>query len=458
MTAPVHSRGNWQLLEWVLMILVVAGFIRMAWLVVSVGYFPQPFFYDADDTFRDWFSTAVWAHDKGAYDSWLTVYPPLSFAILKIAGLQSCYEFTYDKVVRDCDWVGIGVIHAIYVFNIFLTAKVFMKLDRRTALPRSFALVAGMPMLFGLERGNLILLCYTFVLLGYGPLLRSARLRWLFIALAVNLKIYLIAAIPTQLLRRRWMWFEGVMISIVLVYLISYAIYGAGTPLELYNNLLNFGSDIRPNQILDIWFSNTYNSLYYVLVKSDAPVSLFLGSRVVAFAAIAIPTVVHTAQVLIILAALATWLRPEVVPPFRLTFFGIALAMITTETSGYTQPIMFFFIFMESWKGWARPLAIATCYILCIPGDIIISSTAASVQFSYIAGSYVPTEQGIALGMFLRPLLLLLPAYFLGLKTIRDVWLDIRYQGWRDRWRFRHDWPLLPGILRPRPPAKAHAT
>ncbi len=449
MSAEVRSRQGGLIIEYGFALAVLLGGLRMAWLTIRDGYFPQPFFFDTDDTWRDWFSVAVWAHETGAYDSWLSIYPPLSFAFLKIVGVPGCYEYAPVTTVRDCDWIGVVALHAIFVVNIFLTARTFLKIDRRTALPRSFSLCASMPMLFGLERGNLVLLCFTFLILGFGPLVKSGRMRWIYVALAVNLKIYLIAAVATQLLRRRWLWVEGVTIAIAVIWLISYMIYGAGTPLEVYSNIVGWAGGSTPGSVLDIWYPNTYLPLRYVLNESNAPINYVLDSKVIDAAILFMPLTTHSAQAAIVLAAAITWLRPEVVPPYRLAFFGVALAMITSETSTYTQPIMFFFVFMEPWRGPGRIMAIIVCYLLCIPGDILISDKTAVISFSFIGNRYVVAEYGIALGMLLRPFLFMLPAYFLSAVTIRDVWVDVRQQGWSTRWRFRSDLPLLPGVLRP---------
>lgn len=449
-----RSDGPTVWVEWLFFAAIVAGFLYSAVLYVNTGYLNQPFFWDSDDTWRDWFSTSVWAHETGAYDSWLTVYPPLSFVLLKLLSDPTCYDLAWDKQARICDWVGIGAIHAIYLLNIFLTAKVFLRLDRRTAVQRSFALTAGMPMLFGLERGNLIMLCFTMVLLGYGPLVKSARLRWLCVGLAVNLKVYLIAGVFTQLLRRRWIAFEGMIYSVVVVYVVSFCLFGDGTPVQIVNNLVNFasGTSFTPNQVLEIWYPNTYNALYFVVADSPAPLSMFLDSRQIDLIIWIIPTMVRSGQLAIVCAAIAIWLRPEAVPPFRATFLGVAIAMITTETSAYTQPILIFFVFLESWRGWLRPIAISACYILCIPGDIPIGPPTLTFQYSFLSGRYVIFEQGLALGMFLRPFLLLICAYTLSALTIVEVFNDIHQQGWSHRWRFRRDAPILPRVVRPSAP------
>ncbi len=437
--------------EYLLALACVLAGLHMAWQTYEYGYFPQPFFYDTDDTWRDWFSVAIWAHEDGAYDSWGSIYPPLSFAFLKLVGLPQCYEYAPMATVRDCDWVGVVVMHTIYALNIVLTALTFLKIDRATALPRSLVISISMPMLFGLERGNLVLLCFTFVILGFGPLLASARMRWLCIALAVNLKVYLIASVVAQLLRRRWLAVEGIMVATIVVWIVSFLIYGAGTPFEVMDNIVNWATGSTPSDVLAVWYPNTYLPLKYVLAESSAPVNVLLGSSVVNAALIFIPAVTILGQGLIMLASVATWFRPEVVPLYRVSFFGAALAMITSETSTYTQPIVFFFVFMEPWKGWARPAALIVTYILCIPGDIMLSNAARVVSYSFIGQRYVIAEYSVALGMIIRPFLFMLPAYFLSVLTVKDVWSDVRNQGWSTRRRFKSDLPILPGIVRPSP-------
>ena len=228
---------------WVEALLAFAVALCLAYNIyhlIDAGYLPSPYFYEAQDTFMDWFNTAYWAHQPGAYDSWATIYPPLSFVVLKVLTNGACYAAAEGYTSRDCDWYGAVTLHIIYLVNVVLTARTFHKIDRRTAWPRTFAMCVGLPMTFGLERGNLILLCYTCVLLAYGPLVRSARLRWLFAGLAVNFKIYLIGPVFAQILKRRWRWFEGAFIATILVYLASYAIVGAGSPVEIYENIVRF--------------------------------------------------------------------------------------------------------------------------------------------------------------------------------------------------------------------------
>lgn len=447
--ATMLRRGYW--LEYTMGLGVAVLLVRALWLLYTDGQLPAPFFYEPSDTFMDWFNTAYWAHDTGVYDSWRTIYPPLSFVVIRFLGKASCYAGAEGLAARDCDWIGLVAIHAIFVLNIVLVAWSFFKIDRRTAVPRAFALSTGMPMMFALERGNILLLCFTAMLLGYGPLLRSSRLRWVFAGAAVNFKVYLIAPLVAQILKRRWLWVEGALVTTIVIYLLSYGILGAGTPGEIVDNITDYSAGFVAAQVLDIWYSVTYQPLISLLQGDAFPTTNILGSDVVEWGLFIVPLFIRLGQFSVIVAAVATWMRPEVVPAYRVAFLGTVLALITSEAGGYTEAIVILFVFMEPWRGIGRPLAIVCCYILCLPGDISIGYVPPVIRDSFLAGHSIEAQFSIGLGIFLRPGLMILIAVALSATTVRDVWVDIRTQGWRSRWRYRRDWPMLPGIQRPRP-------
>jgi hypothetical protein len=441
-------RGTW--VEHLLAFGVAVLIGRAMYFLYWYGYLPQPFFYEPSDLYMDWFNTAYWSHGKGAYDSWGTIYPPLTFVVMRMISNPKCYADSDGLETRDCDWIGFVIIHAIFLLNIVLIAWSFYKIDRRTALPRSFALAAGMPMLYALERGNILLLCFTMALLGFGPLLKSTWLRWLCVGAAVNFKVYLIATVVTQLLKRRWLWVEGALLSTILIYLLTYGLLGVGTPAEIYGNITYYSGGFIAAQVLDIWYSSTYMPLIALLQGQNFPSLSFVGSTLVDLGLFLLPLLMLLGKGSIVVAAIATWVRPEVVPTYRLAFFGAILALISSEASGYTMIFVTLFVFMEPWRGIGRKIAIVSCYILCLPGDISIGYIPPLFRESYLAGHQVEVNIGVGLGFFTRPGIMILIAVSMSCVTIRDVWADIRTQGWSGRWRFRRDLPLLPGVLRPK--------
>ncbi|MDE1914939.1 MAG: hypothetical protein KGJ57_05370 [Sphingomonadales bacterium] len=422
------TRPRGLMAEWCLAGIIVLMALRAALFFAMKGYLPEPFFYESSDTWMDWFNTAWWAHDRGIYDSWASIYPPVSFVILRLMGLSHCYVTpAAGPEVRLCDWLGVVAIHAFYVLDVVLVSLSFVKVDRRTAVPRSLCFALGMPLLFGLDRGNLILVALACVVLAFGPLVHRARLRWLALAVAINLKVYIVAALAAQLLRRRWRWTEGAAIATVAVYLASYAALGLGTPGEIIRNIREFASADSPAGVLDVWYPATYLPLTKLLTGTSFPIIVLLGSRVMDWGAIILPAILHTAQATILLGAVAAWLRPHLVPPYRATMLGLSFALISSEAGGYTPCLMLFFVLMERWEGRLRPIAIILCYVLSIPGDLVLSNVLSMAQESFLAGHTVLVDRGIGLGMFLRPLGTLLIPSLLAVQTMAAAWRD-----WRD--------------------------
>ena len=396
----------------------------------AFGYLPPPFFYEPSDTFADWFNPAFWARQKGTYDTWLSVYPPLSFVFLRIFGIDRCYpdtrglEASAGLAARDCDWVGLVMMGLIFALNIVLTWKTFRKLDPATAPMRTVCVALGMPMLVGLERGNLLLIAYTCTLLALAPVLASARLRWLFAGLAINFTIYRVGGVVALVLKRRWLWVEGALIATALVYLGSLAAFGAGTPFELLRNVTNF-SNLSAAQILDAWSGFTYEPLSEVVETGSFPLVELLGSNVVHTLDILLPFLRRFTQGLIALAAFAIWLRPEAYSPYRAVTLGILMGLQTIESGIYSYMFVALFVLMEPWRGAGRIWAIVVTYILAFPFDFPLDWLPESPRDLYFADRVTMVSSQITLGPFIRPLLIMTVAWALCLTTLYELRLWI---------------------------------
>lgn len=448
--------------EWPLAATILIAIVFTVVYLFNNNYLPFTFFYEPDDLFADWFNTAYWAYDEGSYDTWTTLYPPLSFAFLRALTNGVCYpprgvgaDASFGLAARECDWLSFVWIWGFFFVNIVLTYLLLRKIDRSTALPRTICVALGWPMLNGLERGNLILPAFTAFILGFTPLLRSAKLKWLFAGLAVNFKVYLIGAVLAPLLTRRWRWSECAILSVILVYIFSYGLMGRGTPLELMANLRNW-ANLPGGTPLDLWSATTYEPLYKLLDSEVYPISAIIGSRNVDILSVLIPMLLGSTQAIILLAAAAIWLRPEVVPTYRAITLAVMLALISSEAGGYTSGLFMLLVMMEPWRGTGRKVAIILCYILALPIDIAIDQVTPVVRDTYFRHSTTIITAYVKLGPFIRPFLIQLVAVSLAFVTLRDVWTDIRQQGWANRRRFRRDVPLLPWVTHPDAPASGN--
>ncbi len=430
MILPGKARlpGRW--VETLLAGIILGGIVYSGVHLALYGYLQPPFFYEPSDTFADWFNPAFWARHEGAYDAWKTIYLPLSFVFLRYLGIDRCYpesralESSAGLAARDCDWVGLVAMAIIFLANIYLTWRTFRKLAPQTALPRTICVAMGAPMLNALERGNLLLITYTCLLLAFGPLLASARLRWVFAGLAVNFKIYLVAAVVPLLLKRRWRWVEGALLTTVIIYLLSYAVFGQGSPMEIFTNVRDF-SDSGATQILDVWFTATYQPLYSVLETGTFPMSQIIGSIWVDRLMVLIPLLTRMTQLLIVLAAVAIWYRPEAFSSHRAIALGMLAAILTSEPGGYTIVCFMLFVLMEPWRGFGRKWAIVACYVMAFPFDFPIDTLPESVTDLYFRDSTAMISRQVTLGPFVRPLINMTIAWALSLTTLHELWKEM---------------------------------
>lgn len=396
------------------------------------GYLPPPYFYEPSGTFMDFSAPATFAHTRGAYDTFATIYPPLSFLLLKLTSWGPCYSMDVNESARDCDTYGIAWLLVIYAVDAFLIWRTFRKLDPVTALPRTFALCAGLSMTYALERGNVLLFTFTCLILAYGPLVKSARLRWVFVGLAVNFKVYLIGTIFAQLLKRRWRWFEGALLASIIIYLVSYALYGEGSPAVILRNLTAYAGAFSQASLLEFWYPSSLQPIR-LLLQGDTqfPVITALGSNFLAVAGAIVRAIILATTLAIVAAAAAAWWRPGAVPMHRLILLSIGIAVINSEAGGYTQMILIFFVFFERWRGVGRPVAIVTAYLLCIALDFPIEQVPPVVRDSYLGGREVIATYSVGVGTLLRPVLIHLMLASLAIVTVRDAWADARAHGWR---------------------------
>ena len=446
--------SRWQMaIEYTFVAAIMVAWVHMVWFFIEYGYLRQPFFYEPSGTWMDWYSLSYFAHAKGAYDIERTIYPPLSFVLMKFLGLSHCYANNSSEAVRACDWLGAVGLTGFYALSVIVTFIYFRKVDKATYIPRSIAMAFGLPLVYAFERGNMVFIAYIFYMLAYGPILKSARLRWLSAGIVLNFKVYLIGAVLAPLARRRWMPVEGALISAAAIYLASWAILGEGSPREILRNLMDYSSGFGAQRLLDVWYASSMVPIR-TLMQSEFPLySAFSSNQVDIIYAFA-TALTYLTQGLAIAAVAAAFLRPEVVPNNRLILMGAVVALSSKEAGGYTEVFLLVSVFTEQWRGRLRPAAIIMAYSLCIPEDIIIPAGFPQlVRDSFLSGREVSAEYGIGAIALIRPVIMFTACNCLALATIVDVWKDVRTQGWKSRWRFRRDWPLLPKQQKPQQPA-----
>ena len=406
-------------LEFAGMVLVIAGFARLVSIFRYQGYLPAPFVFDVGDTFMDWFNTAYWAHNPGAYSVWRTVYLPLSFVITGLLGNPSCYKTApYDA--RECDHLGIAVILLTYVACCFVAAIAFRRADRSTAIPRTVTMAIGGPLLFALERGNLIMLAFIPFVLAYGGLLRSKKSYAAASAFMANMKIYLVLPLFALMVRREWRLFELCCLGSVGLYVVTLLVVGAGTPFEFVSNLQNwFGMRLGV-----IWDELLYTTTYAPFLQLDVgqyPVRDFIDGRVVDAAKLFIETELVLSRGIALLCIALAWFYPRAISTNRLIFFVLMQSFIVQNPGGYAIIMIVFLVLMEGWKNFATGLAIVGAYLISIPGDVTITTLTVVERESWLTGRIVDSAYVVPLGSFVRPGIIMVMLWSLAIDTLIDV-------------------------------------
>lgn len=403
--------------EYLLALPIAAALVWTAWAFANTHYLPQPFSPDPGGTGTDWYSLTRWSREPGAYEIERTIYPPLSFVLMRVFTFPQCYTPGVPADPRGCDGLGFAALVATWTIGGALTWLAFRKLDHRTATPRAFAMTFGLPMLYALERGNVVIFAYVCMLLGFGPLLGSARLRWVFAALAVNFKVYLIGAVVAPLLKRRWLAVAGMAVATVLIYLVTWAMLGEGSPAQIVRNVLHFSGASGAAAARNLWYPATYLPLAGLLADS-------LPGRTAEADALVLSAAVLTRAVqgIILAAAAAVWLRPETASQHRVVLLAVALALSASEAGGYTEMFLLMFVFMEPRRGPARTAALLIAYLLSIPFDITLGALPPEARSSWLAGIEVVPHYGVGVLSLLRPGLTIVMAALLAGSTLADAW------------------------------------
>jgi hypothetical protein len=404
-------------IEFLLMLAVFAGLFNLIRVYIYYGYLPLPFVYDVTDTFMDWFNPAYYAHNGHAYSAYTSIYAPLSFVILKIFGDPACYGF-HPKDARACDVVGIASILVCYALCMIFSAIAFYKKDRSTALFRTVGFSLGLPLLYALERGNLIMISFIFFIIFFGIAQSKSGISSA-AAMMINMKSYLLFPVLALAIKRDWRTLELCGFATVGLYVVTLAIYGSGTPFELMNNLqvwFNAMSSV-------VWDQISYSTTYKPFLQFDIhqyPVRDFIKDKIVNIVTIMIHAEVFASRLVAILCLIFSWFYPRAISLHRIAFFFLMQSFISDNPGGYGQSFIVFLVFLEKWSNVRVGIAIVLTYIISIPTDYVFAIALHVPRVSWLSARDVDTIYGISTGALVRPALIIVILWALAIDSLID--------------------------------------
>ncbi|MBW8753920.1 MAG: DUF2029 domain-containing protein, partial [Sphingomonadales bacterium] len=390
------------------------------WLTFrQFGFLPQPFVFDTNDTFMDWFNTAYWAHNRGAFEVWRSIYPPLSFVVLDVFALPGCY-LSSPFYARDCDWLARLTIYAFYCINVVVAWLAFRRTDGRTAPMRTLAFGLGLPLLFTLERANLILVAMPFFMIANSRIARSRFWQAISAAVAINFKPYLILVPLAHAMKRDWRKLELAGIATLALYLLTLALVGSGTPAQIVANTRDWLTFQSGKFFDEVNYSTSYAPM--LLIKDlTLPVLEFVSSRTVDTIVFAGTLAIRICQAISLAALAVVWLQPKALPAHRISLLLLGLYLVTTSPGGYAQIFLLFLVMLEPWRRPGQVVALICAYLLCLVGDWQLSKIMQISVNSWLSGRGVSPVFGLTLGQFVRPGLIIVIQCVLALDSIVEV-------------------------------------
>lgn len=213
------------------------------------------FFYDrCSDTFMDFFNSIRDAHDGHVYDEQKVIYPALAncyFFILSLFYPKEVVQSSFTERYIMQEQVISYVLYAIFliaVICLLIFALIIRNKNKKWGIVLTISVLISMPMLFAVERGNIIIL--SIVLLICFVSLRDDENKYvrefalISLAIATAIKIYPALFILILLFDKSYKQFFRTCIYILGFILLPFVFYGGADGLyEMANNILSFSGN-----------------------------------------------------------------------------------------------------------------------------------------------------------------------------------------------------------------------
>lgn len=387
----------------IILLLNIAGVLYYAYYLLENGYLPSPFIYDKSDTFMDFFNVLYWAYDDGRYIEWGSVYPPLNFIILRVFNFLLTGEGYGDPAImrENSKFVIIAWCLAyLTIPGIILQTQCWKSFSRNEKYICYIAISLSTPMLFTLERGNLILIAPVILAIS---LSKIGLTRSTCIAILINLKPYFILLMLYYVARRN---LRGLAVCIALsglLFIITGLVLDQNFMMFLVN-ILNFSQEESIFSLREVLaLPSSISSFSYVLKNPDGAnyLSDFIGQQRLA--------VIFYIIEIIKLGALAIsfavlFLKSKLMRDSEIiSLLIVSISNFGVSVGGYTFILYIALIPVLAMMKNGR-IYVGILSVLAIPLDIVqLAGGYIGEQYSYFDSSSIDIYWTLGLGSLLRP-------------------------------------------------------
>lgn len=429
MIGVLRQKANHVLLA--LVIIQIAGILYYAVFFRSHGYLPAPFLYDKSDTFMDFFNVLYWSNDPGRYSIWGSVYPPLNFLIIKALGWPFVGDLKFSDGLQlrdDARSLDLLIVAGwVLVPALVFSSKLFAGYSRLHRCFFAVIYVLSAPILFGMERGNLIVVCLPFVA---GVMSSKGARRLLCIAILINLKPYFALFLLAPIMRGRWQDALFVMMAAGAIFVFTGLMFDPNF-LYFLPNILNFGQSdavFSGREVLAL--PSSIAAFAYALMMAVREGALLGRSGIDLDAVSTLISWVNAAVLFFAIVALFVG-RNRLSQTQHLAILVVLTCNLGVWVGGYS--LIFYPLIVPALLSFRlRWLYLGIVVVFLLPLDaIVLFRDALPSRLAYLSGTIVPVEYQLGLGTLVRPVLDLLLLILLSLEVLAKASLPV--------WRLKNE-------------------
>lgn len=251
----------------------------------SNGRLPLPYYDDSADSLMDFYNVSFWALNEEKYSVWGSTYPPFAFFISNFLAPTNCLAADSPIDMRALGIFNCGYIYHVifYVGAVFLTPLIFFKELPKTKsgvityIAGVLIILLSFPSVFALDRGNLIIDAYAFLVFAI-IFFKNKLISIPFFSAAVLVKPYLIflfAAYVKDSFVKSVLYFglSLCFISILTLNELDYTATFSWVP-----NLLNFYKS-DPRSLYEV-ASNATSITTYAFILNDPRIASYLSIHI----------------------------------------------------------------------------------------------------------------------------------------------------------------------------------
>ncbi len=352
----------------------------------------------------DFFNTMYWAINGGAYSIWHSIYPPLNFIFLTIINTLSFNDLNSNGGfdLRDKSFFTIYYLFFLYLASPYFILKSMNWIDfsKKKKQILYFSFLISTPMLFVLERGNLIILSLFFLPLLFQP---SMYLQILAVAVLINIKPYFALLLILFLVKNKPNSFFMCAALTGLIFVITGVIYDENF-IMVFGNIFDFSQIKNQISIMDLLAMPSCISVFLNVFKHPQFINSGYLSIVESLGIDSIIQIIFVSTLsltVFVILKCSKYLKES----HFLTLLIVLITNLSVSVGGYSL-IFYLVIIPIFFELKYKKIYTVFLLLLFLPLDIItLASYNIGVQRPFLFGSNVNVVWTEGLGSFLKPII-----------------------------------------------------